>query len=124
MAHGNAPIPEDRDLTEEERALVDWMLKHGSEEGRNYLDQLARARVHARCPCGCASIDLAVAGKTPTDFPMRVLSDFQWNNEAGSVFGAFVFEQGGLLAGLDLWSVDGLETPRSLPKPEQLVPLL
>ncbi len=54
---------------------------------------------------------------------MQVLGDFQWKNSAGHLFGAFVFEQDGLLAGLDLWSVDGLEIPRALPDPAQLIPL-
>ena len=29
MAHGNAPIPEDRDLSQKERALLRWMLENG-----------------------------------------------------------------------------------------------
>ncbi|MES2635034.1 MAG: hypothetical protein V4669_18855 [Pseudomonadota bacterium] len=124
MAHQNTPIPDDRELTHEERDLIRWMLENGNEEGRKCLSQLERARVHARCACGCASIDLAIDGKRPTDFRMRVLGDFQWKNEAGSLFGAFVFEEDGLLAGLDLWSIDGAETARAVPKPEQLVPLV
>jgi hypothetical protein len=124
MAHAYSRLPDNRDLTVEERGLIRWMLEHGSEEGRAYIGQLDCARVHARCICGCASIDLTINGKIPSDFRMRVLGDFQWKDEAGSLFGAFVFEQDGLLAGLDLWSVDGLGTACSLPKPEALIPLL
>ncbi|EYC52809.1 hypothetical protein AZ34_05355 [Hylemonella gracilis str. Niagara R] len=123
MTHQNTPILDDRDLTSEERDLIRWMLENGNKGGRKFLGQLERARVHARCPCGCASIDLTIDGKTPTDFRMHILGDFQWKNEAGNLFGAFVFEQDGLLGGLDLWSVDGAETPSAIPRPEQLVSL-
>ena len=120
MSHPKPPILEDRELTAEETALIEWMLSHGTSEAAHFAPQLSRARVYSRCPCGCASIDLSIDGKRPTDFRMRVLGDFQWQNAEGSLFGAFVFEQDGLLAGLDLWSVDGNETPRQLPSPELL----
>jgi hypothetical protein len=122
MTHAKAPILENRDLTDKETALIGWMLANGAAEGAQFLSQLQRARVHSRCPCGCASIDLSIDGKRPTDFRRRVLADFQWQSEEGSLFGAFVFEQDGLLAGLDLWSVDGKETPRNIPSPELLTP--
>lgn len=120
MSHSTPPILEDRDLTSEEATLIEWMLFHGTSDAQHFVPQLSRARVYSRCPYGCASIDLSVDGKRPTDFRMRVLGDFQWQNATGSLFGAFVFEQDGLLAGLDMWSVDGKETPRHLPSPEHL----
>jgi len=120
MSHSKSPILEDRDLTPEEAALIGWMLSHGTTEAAQFSLQLNRARVYSRCTCGCASIDVSIDGKRPTDFRMRILGDFQWQNAVGSLFGAFVFEQDGLLAGLDLWSIDGKETPRNLPSPELL----
>ena len=53
---------------------------------------------------------------------MHVLGDYQWKDTRGNLFGAFVFEQDGLLAGLDLWSIDGAETPRTLPNSMELMP--
>ena len=120
MSHSKLPLLEERDLTSEESVLIEWMLSHGKSEAARFVPQLRCARVHSRCSCGCASIDLSIDGKRPTDFRMRVLGDFQWHNAEGSLFGAFVFEQDGLLAGLDLWSLDGKETPRSLPSPALL----
>jgi hypothetical protein len=38
---------------------------------------------------------------------MDILSDHVWEDAQGHKFGAFVFARGGLLAGLDLYSVDG-----------------
>src|SRR5882724_3982116 len=103
MTHTSSSISEDRALTPQEATLVKWMLEHGSPEASRYLVQLDRARVFSRCSCGCASIDFAIGGNRPTNFAMRVLSDFQWQSPEGYLFGAFVFEQDGLLAGLDLW---------------------
>jgi hypothetical protein len=55
-------------------------------------------------------------------FGMRILADFQWKDEGGHLFGVFVFEQDGLLAGIDVWSIDGGVTPITLPVASSLVP--
>jgi hypothetical protein len=39
------------------------------------------------------------------------------------MFGVFVFERGGLLAGLEVWSQDGLAEAKSLPSTELLRPI-
>jgi hypothetical protein len=121
---GTAPIPEDRLLTTHEAALVRWMLEHGSGPGASFLPQLHEARVVSRCYCGCASVDFSVAGVAPPfGEPIRILADFEYRNSEGHLCGAFVFERAGLLAGLEVWSVDGLSTPSVLPDVEQLRPL-
>jgi len=122
MNHSVSRIPESRALTESEVTVVRWLLEHGNPEASQFLPQLDQAAVVSRCSCGCASIDFAISGKRPTEAAMHVLSDFQWQGSQGNLFGAFVFEQQGLLAGLDLWSIDGLATPSSLPPIEALVP--
>lgn len=101
---------------------MQWLLEHGAGDNSSYLEQLGHARVARLCGCGCASIDFSINGKRPQNFAMRVLSDYQWRNSQGHLFGAFVFEQDGLLAGLDLWSIDGQSTPDSMPPLESLVP--
>lgn len=122
MAHTSAAIEVDRALTVEEVALVRWLLEHGEADNAAYLQQLKLARVRRLCSCGCASIDFSVAGQVPPKGGMDVRSDFQWRSAAGHLNGAFVFAQGGILAGLDLWSIDGGETPDTLPPTEALVP--
>jgi hypothetical protein len=54
---------------------------------------------------------------------MEVLADFQWREAGGGLCGAFVFARGGLLAGIEVWSVDGRATPDVLPLPDMLTPL-
>lgn len=122
MNHASSPIETDRPLSAEEHTVVQWLLEHGDADNADFLDQLAQARVAHLCRCGCASIGFAIDDKRPRHFAMRVLSDYQWRDEHGHLFGAFVFEQDGLLAGLDLWSIDGRSTPRAMPPIEQLVP--
>jgi hypothetical protein len=120
--HTISEIPEDRPLSDEERSFVQWMLEHGAKHATSFLAQLSQARVAGRCQCGCASINFSVAGKRPSIVGMDILSDYDWEDAQGHKFGAFVFARGGLLAGLDLYSIDGAVTPTWLPKPEQLHP--
>jgi hypothetical protein len=100
------------------------MLEHGTASAAQCLPQLAKARVVSRCNCGCASIDLAIDGVVPTlGLPISVLADFEYRTSESHLCGAFVFERAGLLAGLEVWSVDGLSTPSMLPETSQLHPL-
>jgi hypothetical protein len=70
----------------------------------------------------CASINFSVQGEMRSGQNMKVIADFAWNAD-GHQFGIFVFEKGALLAGLEVWSIDGEATPSNLPRPDQLQPL-
>jgi hypothetical protein len=122
MQQDAAPIPEVRELTQHERELIRWMLERGhSKRANDYLAQLDRASVVSRCPCGCASIDLAIDGVAPVPgVPLDVLGDFMWDGPAGEAMGAFVFAKHDRLAGLEVYSADGLRTPDWLPQPPEL----
>jgi hypothetical protein len=124
VKHAATSIPEDRELTSEEQALVRWLLEHGEQHAPTFLSQLGSARVIARCSCGCASIDFSIAGRPPArEGGMNILSDYSWRDGTGHLFGAFVFACDGRLAGLDLWSIDGQATATQLPEPSELTPL-
>jgi hypothetical protein len=119
-------IPEDRPLTVEEMQLIRWLLEHGpvGAETPTFLAQLDQARVVSRCPCGCASINFAIAGQLPPPGAgLQVLSDYQWVGNAGAEFGVFVFAKAGVLSGLEVWSIDGLAAANHLPKIESLKPI-
>lgn len=119
MSPTNASIPDERPLTAAERVLARWMLDHGESGAEAFLPQLARARVVSRCPCGCASIDFAIEGEPAPSGGLRILGDFLYG-PASSPMGVFAFERGGVLAGIEVWSPMGDETPRTLPVPEAL----
>jgi hypothetical protein len=119
-----APIPEDRPLTVAEETLVRWLLQNGTGQASSFLPQLSEERVVSRCYCGCASIDFAIDGVKPvTGSGIDILADYVWQTEDGLRFGVFVFARAGLLAGLEVWSVDGLAPAVTLPKIGQLRPL-
>lgn len=117
-------IPEDRDLTNGEQSLIEWLLNHGTSDAIRYYSHLHKARVAARCSCGCASIDLAIDGVVPQrGEPTSILSDYEWTDTDGRMFGTFVFSRCELLAGLEIWSQDGLATADYLPDISQLRPI-
>ena len=117
-------IPQDRPLTVVEVALVRWLLQHGIPQASGYLLQLNPARVASSCYCGCASIDFAIDGVVPPPANgISILADYEWRAAGGELFGVFVFERCGLLAGLEVWSQDGLGQATLLPDIEQLRPV-
>ena len=114
--------PPTRDLTPAERYLVRWMLEHGGPEAHQFLAQLERARVTSWvCPCGCASINFTVEGQPVPAGGMHLLADFVFGGEA-DMSGIFVFEQGGVLSGLEVYGLAG-EAPQTLPMPDMLRPV-
>lgn len=116
-------IPEVRPLSEQERTLLRWMVKGSSGVHSDLLAQLDRTTVVARCGCGCASIDFAVDGvEEEKKEPMDLISDYAWKTKAGNLCGAYLFTRRDRLAGFDLWSIDGAETPSTLPAIGALFP--
>jgi hypothetical protein len=116
-------IPDKRPLSNAERSVAQWMLEHGETHAPAFLPQLKQASVRSRCRCGCASVNFDVAGRHSSESAIDILSDYLWEDAEGHKFGAFVFAHGGLLAGLDLYSVDGGVTPTWLPTSDQLKPM-
>jgi hypothetical protein len=46
------------------------------------------------------------------------LADYEYDGPDGELFGVYLFTHGSQLAGIDVWSIDGRETPTSLPDPD------
>lgn len=114
-------IPDDRPLTEDERALVEWMLDNGDAEDYILRSSVTFARVVRKCGCGCASVDFTINGtESPRNLGIHPLVDYVWPTEKGNLCGCFLFTRGDQLAGLEVWSIDGQEMPTRLPRPEEL----
>lgn len=103
-------VPDNRSLSTKEREFLAWLLQHGAPSAHEYCSQIDTARVVARCSCGCASIDFLEAPAAP----LETLSDHQWRDGDGHLFGVFAFAKEGRLAGIEEWSIDGQATPTSL----------
>jgi hypothetical protein len=114
------PIAERRPLTSAERELARWMLEHGGPGAAIFLSQLERAAVVSRCPCGCASIDLEVAGMPKPSGGLRILGDYVFGDDP-ELAGAFIFERAGVLAGIEVYGLAG-DAPSTLPEPGSLRP--
>jgi hypothetical protein len=54
---------------------------------------------------------------------MQILSDYQWRDPKGHLGGVFVFARQGVLAGLEVWSIDGEAAIDRLPPIDSLRPL-
>ena len=110
-----------RSLSETEEQLVRWLLQHGKPEATSFLPQLAHASVTPwHCPCGCASINFAVQGRSVPQGGLNVLADFVFGSSA-DLSGIFVYEQSGILSGLEVYGLAG-EAPKALPSIEALRP--
>lgn len=111
----SVPIPS-RPLSRHEHSLAQWMLEHGEPAGISFLAQLPSIRVVSRCACGCGSIDFEVDSRDSPEAGLRVLGDFVIGD---SSYGAFIFERGGVLAGIELYAM-ATDPPDNLPAPELL----
>lgn len=108
-------IPENRPLTAEEVRLARWMLEHGDPDARSFLPQLERARVVSRCPCGCATIDIAVDGHPAASGIGRILGEFTFA-DGDDLSAIFIYEADGVLGGMEVYGLSG-DAPRTLPRP-------
>jgi len=110
-----------RPLTDEERALVKWMLEHGEPGADRYLSQLNEAVVISGCACGCASIHFQI-GDAPADYKpgLTVISDYIFQRGETGHFGVFVFTEENMLSGLEVYGFE--DSPGPLPIIEELMP--
>lgn len=111
-----------RPLTEKEDRLVRWMLEHGDPMAHSFLPQVDPAEVTPwRCPCGCPSVNFEIKGYSVPPPGMNVIAEFAFGG-AIDPHGILVFERGGVLSGLEVYSMLG-ETRPLLPDPSELRPL-
>jgi hypothetical protein len=103
-----------RALTASERALATWMLENGTGEARSFLAQLDEAEVTPwRCACGCASIGFQVKGRPAAPPGVHILGDYLCG-AIDAPAGAFIYESGGLLSGLEVYALAS-DAPEVLP---------
>ena len=110
-----------RELTDHEKRLVQWMLEHGSPDAAAFLPQLELAEVTPwQCPCGCASISFRIQCKPHPPPGVHPIAEFVFGEEE-TLCGIFVYEKEGILAGLEVYGLAG-DAPKFLPEPESLRP--
>jgi hypothetical protein len=90
------------------------MIRHGDSDRRDFfLKQLDEAQVIRLCPCGCDSVDFLIPSMgAPTVIGLTILGDYSYGSVKTGLCGAFVFAKGDMLAGLEVYSIDGITTPK------------
>jgi hypothetical protein len=120
-----------RQLRPEELDLLRWLFAHGSEERRSFEPQLEGMLASPWCDCGCPSIRFELAKGTPLgrDIGQRIIGDFEGKTSRGEIVGVLLFQRGGKLELLEVYSCSG-QLPRDdssewgLPTADTMVPLV
>lgn len=114
-------VIETRPLSEKERRLALWMLKHGTPEAARFMEQLDRAEATRwRCACGCASFNFKVDGELEAPPEVNILGDYMVG-DGDAMFGIFIFQSEGVLSGVEVYGL-AADPPHVLPEPEELRP--
>jgi hypothetical protein len=105
----------DRALTSAEHGLIEWLLAHGDVDSKSFASQLSTVRVHAKCSCGCPTIDLVVPEPVPSAASeSRILADFMGKVNSTDV-GVLLFQSGGRLSCLEIYAFGDNPEPFGLP---------
>ena len=99
-------IPDKRDLTETERALLAYLLKQVDEITVDASDLNVVAR------CGCGECPTIMFGKSKDDEPItssdsHAVMDWSGRADNGTLVGIGIFTKDGMPTELEAWSVDG-----------------
>ncbi|HTP08022.1 MAG TPA: hypothetical protein VMP08_07215 [Anaerolineae bacterium] len=113
-------IQDHRNLTADERVLLEWLLANGNANAAKFASQVSQVKVVSRCACGCPSIDLAIGEKQErTTGPSTILADVIGYSPEGVKVDVILHAREGQLSELEVVSHDGT-TAFTLPKPEAL----
>ena len=112
--------PAPRDLTFDERRLLEWLIANGNADASAFALQLPRVKVAARCTCGCPTLDLALGEKkTRTVGSSTILADAVGRSPEGVPVSVILHARGGEISELEVISLDETEV-FGLPVPEML----
>lgn len=113
-------IRDERPLTNQERALLEWLIQNGTGNSTELMAQLAEARVVSRCGCGCPTIDLAIGTRVePTRGGSDIVADAFGKSPEGYAVGVILHLREGLLSELEVYA-NGNVGPFSTPNPASL----
>lgn len=112
--------PEYRDLTDEERRLLEWLIANGNAEASAYASQLPQVKVVARCTCGCPTLNLSLGEKKSPAIGVRtILADAVGHSPEGVPINVIVHALEGEISVLEVISCDGTKV-FGMPTPEML----
>jgi hypothetical protein len=116
----NGIAPLNRPLTREEADLLRWLLEHGFPGVAEFLPQVGRLTVVGMCTCGCPTVYFAL-----DDIPVKRKGEKLISDHLASVdespVGVMVFETGGRISSLEVYSLPGSDKPFGLPAIDSIV---
>jgi hypothetical protein len=111
----------DRPPTESEKDLVQWLLEHGLPGSDQFLSQIDSLTVVQKCTCGCPTVYFAVDGDSVSRKGEVLISDYRAEVD-GEPVGVMLFQTGGKISSLDVYSMKGTDKPFGLPPIESIQP--
>jgi hypothetical protein len=105
-----------RVLSASENELARWLIEGSTilrpDEKTYFLAELAQARVTSKCDCGCASIEFEIGEKNRPHGDLRPISEAI---VGANQFGVFVYEQEGVLSGMEIYGMASMDLPSVFP---------
>ena len=114
--------PLNRPITDEEGALIRWLLDHGEEGITNFISQIDTLTVTSGCTCGCPTIDFSLEETNATSrTSSRIISDYLAIVD-GQYVGVMLFATEKQLSMLEGYSLAGTDKPFGFPEIQSLFP--
>jgi hypothetical protein len=108
--------PLNRGLSEDEKALAEWLLRHASPPALSYIPQLELARVVGKSDCGCPTIDIRLPkGTVPAEPRDNPVGD-AFGTVNGESVGIMLIQHGGLIVCFEVYPLDDIRHPFGLPE--------
>lgn len=112
--------PVSRLLTQQEAALLRWMLDNCGPDAFAYMDQIDRLRVVSECTCGCPTIDLALHDQpAATTGGSLITADAEGESPEGFRVNVIVHVRDDVICELEVAAFDNTG-PFALPRPADL----
>ncbi len=93
-----------------------YLLHHADPASSAYASQLPDVTVISHCGCGCPTIDLAVRGRAASlSLTTTILADGEATSPEDVLVGVILHARDGLLSELEVYSMEGVDHPFSLP---------
>lgn len=105
--------------TQDELRLVKWLIANSSPDSFKYASQISQLQVVSRCPCGCPSVDFAIAGRSRFG-PSEVIACADGHSPEGTPVWVMLHSHQGEIAELEVYPLANDAGVFGLPKPESL----
>jgi hypothetical protein len=105
--------------TEDEHRLVEWLIANSSPDSLKYANQIPQLRVVNGCPCGCPSVDFAIADRSRFGFS-ELIARADGRTPEGTPVWVTLHSRQGKIAELEVYPLARHAGVLGLPKLESL----